>query len=93
MVDLGRLSQIELSREIEKAKKQIVIGGKYQHYKDESKHYRVIDIGLQVATRKACVVYQALYGKQLVWVRNLDDWLSVVEIKADAVPRFQKVQE
>lgn len=68
----------------------VEVGACYYHYRAPHFLYRVIGIGLQEATEELCVIYQNI-DNQLIWVRNLDDWCSLVEHEGQLVARFQKV--
>lgn len=74
------------------AQQQVEVGAIYSHYRNPKLQYKVIDIGIQEATEKACVIYKALYADEVVWVRDLDVWLEPVEHEGKKVPRFQKVK-
>ena len=41
--------------------------------------YKIIAVGKYVENEKPCVVYQALYGKGEVWVREAEEFLSEVD--------------
>ncbi len=84
-------SSCEIEKKIEKAKLQVDVGSKYYHYRERYKEYLILSLGVQEATEEICVVYQALYGDNIVWVRNLDLFLSEVDCDGKKVSRFQKV--
>lgn len=83
--------QLVLAQEIEAAKRQIVIGATYQHYKGVDKLYTVTGLGFLEATDELCVIYQAAYGERLTFLRPLTSWLEQVEWDGQTVPRFRKV--
>ncbi len=73
--------------------------GKYRHYKN--KEYEVLHIGLYEDTLKKCVVYKALYkvsdfGEDFeqapVFVREFENFFSVVVIDGVRVKRFRKIE-
>lgn len=70
----------------------IKIGDIYYHYRSPDKHYKVLSIALDESSEKPMVVYQSLYGKNLVWTRNLDIWNQLVEHNNNPVARFSLVQ-
>ena len=72
-------------------KNQLVIGGKYRHYKD--KEYRVLHLATHSETGEQLVIYQALYGEMGIWARPLDMFLETVEVNGDTVFRFSYVEE
>jgi hypothetical protein len=90
---MAHTTQEELALKVTEAEKQVEVGGVYAHYKDSTKRYRVLNIGLIEDTEEVCVIYQAMYGegKRLVWVRPLDVWLAKVETESGEVSRFQKI--
>ena len=60
--------------------------GIYQHYK--GKQYQVLGVALHSETFEELVVYQALYGKQLIWVRPLEMFLEDVQVNGRKQKRF-----
>lgn len=63
--------------------------GIYRHYK--GKNYRVIGVGLHSETLEEMVIYQALYGKKLIWARPLKMFLETVTIGKETQSRFQLI--
>lgn len=49
----------------------------YKHFKGDL--YIVLDIAKNTETKEECVVYRALYGENILWVRPLDMFLSEVD--------------
>ena len=80
-----------LERKLQEAKKLVQIGETYAHYKKAHQHYCVKDIALFEHDEEPCVVYQALYGEGLLWIRPLKNFLEDVEIQGKRISRFQKV--
>jgi len=70
---------------------QLVIGGKYRHYKD--KEYRVLHLATHSETGEQLVIYQALYGEMGIWARPLDMFLETVEVNGETVFRFSYIEE
>lgn len=60
--------------------------GKYRHFK--GKEYRVLYNAQHSESLEPMVVYQALYGKQGVWVRPASMWNEHVERSGYSGPRF-----
>jgi hypothetical protein len=89
---MGRLTQQELGQKLSEAMALVEVGGLYHHFKDPTKHYKVIAIGFIEEREEVCVVYQALYGEKIAWVRTLEVWLSKAHTDNGEVSRFQKVQ-
>ena len=85
---LSQCSQI-----IDATKTRVRIGSKYRHYKstDPDQQYQVISIAILEATEEPVVVYQALYGDQLTWVRPIDSFCEKVKVGGKTVKRFQEV--
>ena len=83
--------QLELAKEIEKAKSKIEVGAEYWHHKSMDKVYRVIGLGFLEANDELCVIYQAQYGERLTFLRPLKVWLENVEWEGKTVPRFNKI--
>ena len=69
----------------------IVIGGKYRHYKGNE--YLVVDVATHSETEEEMVVYKALYGEGKLWVRPLSMWNEKVEINGKEVLRFTHIGE
>jgi hypothetical protein len=84
-----RLSQDELITRLARAAEQVTVGAEYEHYKGT--RYKVAAVALIEATNEPCVVYQALYGDRVTFVRPLEDWLAQVEIEGRSVSRFAQV--
>ena len=70
---------------------QLVIGGKYRHYKD--KEYRVLHLATHSETGEQLVIYQALYGEMGIWARPVDMFLETVEVNGETVFRFSYIEE
>lgn len=81
----------ELAAILSKARQLVKVGGAYRHYMSDTKLYTVIAVALQEESEAPCVVYQTSHTSGLIWVRNLDDWLSIVEKDGQRVPRFCSV--
>ncbi|MFC1625963.1 DUF1653 domain-containing protein [Patescibacteria group bacterium] len=71
----------------EKAKKLKL--GVYEHYKGNK--YQVIGVALHSETLEELVIYKALYGERLTWVRPLKMFLEDVEINGETKPRFRYI--
>lgn len=82
-----------LNQCITSAKQQVEVGALYYHYRTPTQHYRVLAIALDEATEQPCVVYQAMYGEKLIWVRTLDAWCDQVECQGEIFSRFIKIIE
>ena len=84
-------TQEELAQKIIELEEKVHVGDHYVHYKSPENTYVILAIGLIEETETPCVVYKALYGEQLVWVRPESDFLAEVEFEGKTVPRFKKV--
>ncbi len=76
------MSETKLS---EKAK--TLKAGVYEHFK--GKRYQVLGAAIHSETLEELVVYKALYGKGLIWVRPLEMFLENVEVNGKKQPRFR----
>ena len=65
--------------------------GKYRHFK--GKEYRLIGIAKHSETLEPMVIYQALYGKEELWVRPAEMWTEEVDRDGYKGPRFQFIEE
>ena len=81
----------ELKSALAEAASKVRLNGLYSHYKNPDKLYRVINLALTEADDEVCVIYEAQYGRKLVFVRPLASWLEKVEIDGTEVPRFKPV--
>lgn len=61
--------------------------GLYEHYKGNK--YRVLGVAIHSETLEELVVYKALYGEGLIWVRPLKMFLENIEIDGETKPRFR----
>lgn len=65
--------------------------GTYLNYKGDP--YKVICIAMDKDSHDELVVYQALYGERLTWVRPRRDFLSEVEWNGVRLPRFRRLED
>ena len=63
----------------EEAVEKFPIGSRYRHYKGNC--YEIIAIGLNADTEppEPMIVYRALYGKGLIWIKSVSEWIKPVE--------------
>ena len=80
-----------ISAKVQKAKQLVHVGSKYRHYKSIGM-YEVISIGIIEATEEPVVIYQALYGDKLTWIRPIPDFLATVEKDGKPCPRFEEIR-
>ncbi|MDF2578336.1 MAG: hypothetical protein K0S74_1820 [Chlamydiales bacterium] len=81
----------DLEKQLTLAHEQVIVGAAYCHYRNPELQYKVLHLGIQEASEKICVIYQALYGDKAIWVRDLDVWLAQVEHEGKLVPRFRAI--
>jgi hypothetical protein len=82
-----KLAETELQKHLDDAASVVQIGGRYQHYKGNL--YQVVALALIDATNEPAVVYKALYGHELQFIRPISDWLMTVQWQGESVPRFR----
>ncbi len=87
----AQLSATELSMVLRDSEKKVRVGGTYVHYRSPDKPYVVLHVALLEADEEPCVVYQALYGDRLIWVRSLSKFLDLVDSEGQKVPRFKEI--
>jgi hypothetical protein len=68
----------------------IIVGDEYYHYKNPDKYYQILAIAINEENEKPMVVYKALYGKNLIWVRSYDLWSEIINFDGKFVTRFSK---
>jgi hypothetical protein len=80
------MSDIKLSPEAKSLKL-----GLYEHYKGNK--YQVLGVAVHSETLEEVVVYKALYGDRLTWVRPLKMFLETVEINGEKKARFMFIKQ
>ena len=88
---MGQKLSVELSHELEEAKKLVRIGGLYFHYKSPDKLYSIVALGFFESTEEICVVYKALYENGFTWIRTLTNFFELVETPQGTVSRFSEI--
>lgn len=63
--------------------------GKYRHFKGNE--YEVIGIAKHSEDEQAMVVYRALYGDGILWIRPADMWNEEITREGKAFKRFTKI--
>jgi len=86
-------SHDELHSKLTAAAQQVSVGGSYAHYKNPHQLYTVLQLAITEWNDELCVIYQAQYDPELIFVRPLDSWLDVVEWQGVTVPRFTKIND
>jgi len=84
-----KLSEEELNQMLVDARKVVSVGLNYQHYKGNV--YQVVDLAILTEDIGVGVIYQAQYGKKILFVRPLAVWLGEVEHKGKTIKRFTEV--
>lgn len=67
---------------------EVEVGKTYKHFKGGL--YLVLGIGKYSETEEDMVIYKALYGDNLVWIRPLNNFIEVVN-KNGQKNRFEKI--
>ncbi len=65
--------------------------GKYRHFKGNE--YEVIGIAKHSEDEEAMVVYRALYGDGILWIRPADMWNETITRDGKTFLRFTKIDE
>ncbi|MEI6462715.1 MAG: DUF1653 domain-containing protein [bacterium] len=73
--------EIKLSEEAKSLKL-----GLYKHYKNNN--YQVLGVAIHNESLEELVIYKALYGEGLTWVRPLKMFLETVNVDGVTKPRF-----
>lgn len=68
----------------------VEIGAIYYHYRNPNLYYRVLMVAIHEETEKPVIVYQALYGKNLIWTRDAQIWNQLVDHNGVMLKRFIK---
>jgi len=82
--------EIILANRIDQTLDLVEVGSIYYHYKDinQKKPYMIVSVALKEETEEPMIIYQAQYGKGLIWARPLTSWLEEVEHQGKSLPRF-----
>ena len=80
----------QLNQEIEEAKQQVEVGGRYIHYKDESKTYTVQGIVVNESDDEIYVRYSQDGNENIEFVRSLTEFTMKVDHDGEVVERFKK---
>lgn len=84
-------SQAQLSARLAAAAQQVTVGTRYMHYKQLT--YKVLALALREEDNEPCVVYQAVYGVHLTFIRPVVNWIEEVEVNGERVKRFAEIEE
>lgn len=68
----------------------VKIGGLYQHYKGNM--YKVLEIAKHSETLENMVVYKAMYGEGVVWIRPLSMFEEIIEKDGKMIERFKFIK-
>jgi hypothetical protein len=63
-----------LEKKLNKGFKKVKVGKIYWHHKNPDHYYVVESIGFIESTETVAVIYRALYGKGIVWIRPLEEF-------------------
>lgn len=89
---MAHKSQDELRTKVENSFKNVSVGDIYYHYKNPDQHYEIVAVGLFEENEEPCVVYKALYGERLTWVRTLKAFSEIVSLNEKTFPKFTKIK-
>ncbi len=64
--------------------------GRYEHYKGNK--YQILGVAIHSETLEELVIYKALYGEHLTWVRPLKMFLEDVEHNGKKQLRFKHIK-
>lgn len=79
----------ELAKKIEEAKKQVMVGRQYSHFKNPEHTYTVLNIVILEATEEPLVIYKPDYeDTELVFARAIGKWREQVEKDGNTMQRF-----
>ena len=67
---------------------EVEVGKTYKHFKGDL--YLVLDIAKHSETEEEMVIYKALYGDNLVWIKPLENFTEVVNRNGQKY-RFEKI--
>ena len=76
------MAEVELSSKAKRIK-----FGLYEHYK--KKQYQVLGVVVHSETLEEHVLYKALYGNRLTWVKPLKMFVEKVEVEGKKIPKFR----
>ncbi|MGE5541197.1 MAG: DUF1653 domain-containing protein [Bacillota bacterium] len=88
---MAHRTQEELAATLANAASMVEVGGRYTHFKDPTKEYEVIGLGIQEADEGVSVIYKGLYGEGITFIRPLESWCATVEHEGKSTLRFLKV--
>jgi len=75
MTNTDHIPESELTKKLNNAKEQVKIGSKYFHYKNPNQFYLILNLAIDEASETVSVIYQSLYGKNIIFVRPLESFL------------------
>ena len=68
--------------------RELKVNGIYRHFKGD--YYLVLGVAIHSETKEKLVIYRALYGDNLVWIRPLDNFTEEVNRNGQKY-RFEKI--
>jgi len=78
----------QMRKELEEARKKVIVGGKYAHYKHPDEvSYELVEVGILESTMGVCVIYKQ-FKTGFLFVRTLEDFTAEVEVEGKKVKRF-----
>lgn len=73
---MAHKTQEKLSQQVNSALEKIKVGQLYYHYKNPNHLYILEFVGCLESSEEVCVGYRSLYGKGILWIRSLENFLS-----------------
>jgi hypothetical protein len=86
---MTKLSYEELEKQISDAKKQIVPGTKWRHYKGGE--YTIKDIVVLEETQSLAVIYTSNAHPTVSFARPLSVWSEQIECDGQTIDRFSRI--
>lgn len=87
---MGHTSQNELIEKLNIVKSIIHVGDIYFHYKNKELKYEIKDIVMIEEIEEVGVVYKAMYGEEISWMRSVQNFNEFIEIDGIKTKRFIK---
>ncbi len=85
---MSHSSEDLLKQALDKVSQEVRVGGVYVHYKDPTKMYEVLALAISESDEAVEIVYNALYGKHLVFTRPMSSWCDDIEVNGAVTKRF-----
>jgi len=90
-MDRPKLSLAALQELLWEAERQVVIDGRYAHYKHPEEPYAVEGLHIDEATQEVQVRYSPEANRAVTFARPLSVWVETVKHDGETVPRFRLI--